>query len=118
MSRPKRQLDLTQEQLIHIISIYSEGASDVEVRAFIAKETGSCSLDLWKRWKEEEPEFKEAIEAGHLFSQAWWEKKGRKNIENKNFNATLWYMNMKNRFGWKDKQEHEIKPIDIKIDYV
>jgi hypothetical protein len=34
---------------------------------------------------------------------------GRKNIANKGFNSVLWYMNMKNRFGWADTQSIEHK---------
>ena len=47
-------------------------------------------------------------------------KQGRKNLENKEFNSTLWYMNMKNRFGWKDRNDlttndKEIQPVVVNL---
>ena len=52
-----------------------------------------------------------AIKRGLQLSQAWWEKQGRTNLISKyqgdTFNATLWYMNMKNRFKWVDKIQNE-----------
>lgn len=53
------------------------------------------------------PEFSLAIKNGEFASRGWWEGEGRKNIDNKEFNSGLWYMNMKNRFGWRDKPEEE-----------
>lgn len=64
------------------------------------------------RWMDEHEEFREAIKSGREFSQGWWEKQGRVALREKEFSPTLWYMNMKNRFGWKDKQEteHNVAP--------
>lgn len=56
-------------------------------------------------WMELYPELVDAIKKGKEFSQGWWEHEGRTSLRDKNFNPTLWYMNMKNRFGWADRQE-------------
>ena len=108
--RPKEGIDsLWDTWEKDVIALYSEGASDVEIKATIALYRGSYSNDLWDRWLKEETKFSETIKRGKLLSNMWWEKKGRKNLENKDFNYTGWYMNMKNRFGWKDKSETEIR---------
>lgn len=88
-----------------ILGMYSHGASDKEVKALIYHWLGKFSNDLWNRWMEEEEEFSETIKRGRMLSEAWWEMQGRTNLTIKDFNATLWYMNMKNRFGWADSQK-------------
>jgi len=41
--------------------------------------------------------------------QAWWEMKGRTNMENREFNSSLWSFNVKNRFrkDWQDSKSVE-----------
>jgi hypothetical protein len=88
-----------------VILLYSEGASDVEVKALIHKWRGTFSNNLWDRWMEEESEFWETIKKGRALSEAWWQAEGRKALRDQRFNYTGWYMNMKNRFGWADNHK-------------
>jgi len=118
VGRPKKTVDETFKDwsnwIVEITDLYREGASDVEIKSLISLHCGSISNDLWDRWLKDEDKFSETIKIGRAFSQAWWEKNGRINLENKDFNYTGWYMNMKNRFKWKDRTDvtSDEKPID------
>ena len=114
--RPKDDLScLPDEWYKDVLNLYKEGASDVEVKALIYQWKGSFSNDLWDRWMKEEPQFSETIKAGKFLSESWWAKKGRTNLENKEFSFTGWYMNMKNRFKWTDRQETTLEGGDKPI---
>lgn len=104
--RPTENLDsLPEDWYAKVLKLYKEGASDVEVKSLIYEWRGSFSNDLWDRWIEDEPEFSETIKVGRMLAETWWHKNGRSNLQNKEFNYTGWYMQMKNRFGWRDKQD-------------
>jgi len=105
-----------------ILDLYEEGGSDVEVKAMIYKWRGAFSNSLWNRWLEEYEEFSQTVKGGKLLSEAWWNSKGRKNLENKEFSFNGWYMQMKNRFGWTDRTDHttDSKPLSntIKVEII
>lgn len=83
-----------------ILNLARQGASDVELAVFL-----DISRDTFYEMQKREPIFSDTIKKAHDLCEAWWLEKGRKGVTEKNVDATLWYMNMKNRFGWKDKQE-------------
>jgi hypothetical protein len=83
-----------------ILDEMGKGASLVEVACLL-----KISRDTLYRLCKDDREFGDTIKRGQDLSEAWWTREGRLNLENKDFSATLWYMNMKNRFGWKDKSE-------------
>lgn len=84
------------------VELMAEGASKTEVAA----ELGLGSKQMLYEYCKKYDSFRDAIKKGELLSEAWWERHGRKNIGNKEFNSTLWYMNMKNRFKWSDRTEN------------
>ena len=84
------------------VELMEQGASKTEVAAAL----GFCRKQRLYDYCEKVKEFDDAIKKGELLSESWWEKHGRLNITNKDFNSTLWYMNMKNRFKWSDRQEY------------
>lgn len=39
---------------------------------------------------------------GETLNQAWWERMARHNLEKGSINTALWFINMRNRFGWSN----------------
>lgn len=97
MGRPSKYKPEIAEQ---IIAMMKEGMSIEEVclELNIAKQT-------FYNWCDKHVELLDAKKEGVDFAQGWWMKQGRIALRDKDFNATLFYMNMKNRFGWRDRQE-------------
>ena len=119
VGRPKESLEsLPDNWHEEVLELYSEGAADVEIKALIYQWRSNFSNNLWDRWMEEEQEFWETIKKGRMLSESWWNKSGRKNLKSKDFSYTGWYMNMKNRFGWRDKQETTLQGGDKPIETI
>ena len=94
------------EMLPRMLQLYAEGCSDVEVHTEL-----EISGDTFYRWIKENPEFSETVKQGKELSKAWWLAQARRCLEyssgpgTSRLDAALWYMNMKNRFGWSDRQD-------------
>lgn len=84
-----------------VVELMSQGASKLEVCGAL----GVFDQETLIEWEKKYPDFSEAIKTGVQQSEIWWQRKGRQNVDNKEFNTALWYINMKNRFGWRDKKE-------------
>lgn len=107
MAQVGRPSKYTSDMLPIVIELMKEGASLIEVSAAIG--VNDETIQDWKdpkspRYKEE---FSVAIQEGVRLSAAWWQRMGRTNLKEKDFQTGLWYANMKNRFGWRDKTETE-----------
>jgi len=100
MAKVGRPTKYKPEMCETVVELMKEGASQEEVIGSL-----DISKDTYYRWKEENKEFSDSIKRGISLSRAWWEKEGRISLRDREFNYTGWYMNMKNRFKWADKQE-------------
>ena len=105
MARPTKYKAEYKDVLLNLMK---EGAAIEE----ICLELDICVQTLYN-WIEQHPEFLESKKKGESFSKGWWMREGRTNLENKDFNYTGWYMNMKNRFGWADRTQNESK-VEVK----
>jgi len=95
-----RPTKYTEDMCDKVVELMSQGASKCEV----GLELG-ITEDTFYRWIKEHKLFSEAVKKGEWFSKGAWEKMGRLSLRDKDFNYTGWYMNMKNRHGYSDKQE-------------
>ena len=114
--RPLKKLeDLPEGWENIIINLSKEGASIVVL---------AVALDITRQTlynlSERDEHFLDTIKKCKRYCEAWWLSKGRTELDNKDFSYTGWYMNMKNRFGWADKQENKNENThtgEIKINY-
>jgi len=75
--------------------------------------------DTLYEWCKRHKEFSDTKSRFINASRLWWERLGQHGAAGKlpGFNAASWIFNMKNRFGWTDRQEvtHEGSEIKIEI---
>lgn len=85
--------------------------------------TIGVSRDSLYEWAKVHPEFSDAKKVGTELGRLFWEKLGRDHIlsesesygnnqggKSKSLNSAVYIFNMKNRFGWRDKQPDEEAP--------
>lgn len=88
-------------------------------KTVVAASLGISRKVFWE-WERRHLALAEALKEGEMLSQLWWETEGLKAMQGgtPGFNAAVWIFNMKNRFGWRDKQEitgDDDKPVSVTI---
>lgn len=84
------------------------------MRQGLSFETFAAKIDVNRdtiyEWRNQHDEFSDAVKKGFDLSQTYWEQMGVAGMAGKikNFNATIWIFNMKNRFKWRDRQPEEV----------
>jgi hypothetical protein len=90
-----------------MIAMAQEGFSDVEMRRELCLDGGKISTRIWYQLKEKDAEFRDTINICKPLIEAWWVGVARQSINRQFFQHQAWLINMKNRFGWKDKTDIE-----------
>ena len=98
--RPTKYKEEFCEQVPELMA---DGMSKVEICAKLG-----FGYDAFLDWQKKYPRFSESVKKGDRLSEAWWMTQGRISLRERDFNSTLWYMNMKNRHGWADKHEVDV----------
>lgn len=100
MAKVGRPTKYKPEMCDMVLPVMQDGGSIEQV---------ALKLDISKptlyEWIRDYPEFSNAINKGRLASECWWQSKGHKNLENKDFNAYLYKINMQNRFDWRENKK-------------
>ena len=94
-----------------LVDKMSQGYSFEACAGFIG-----VSFQTLYNWAQKYPQFLEAKKEAFAAGRVFWEKLAIDNIINSfqgdTLNASIWIFNMKNRFGWKDKNELELTGSD------
>ena len=93
---------------------YLVGCSDVEVRAKLKLTEG-----MWDALYNDPVNsgFHEVVSFGRGMAKAWWMQQARENLKNRTFQSNLWYMVMRNQYGYSDKTTITTKePSDLTND--
>lgn len=100
VGRPRTTLDDLPEGWHQImLDCGQEGGSAVEARCLLG-----IGMSAWETLIEDFAEFRETEKTRKALCAVWWERQGRRMATGADGNATVWIFNMKNRFGWHDKQ--------------
>lgn len=77
-----------------------DGGSANEARCLLGIERSA-----WNTLLNDSEEFRASENIRNALCEAWWERQGRVMTVNGGGSPPVWIFNMKNRFGWRDKQD-------------
>jgi hypothetical protein len=103
--KPGRPTDYAPELCEAVVELGREGKSRLQIAATLGKAKSTLQV-----WEDKYPAFAEAMALAKELEQAWWEDMGQKGLKmGKNFNATAFIFQMKNRFRSDYRDTHEIE---------
>lgn len=101
VGRPRTTVDDLPEDWQEIMrQCGQEGGSAVEARCLLG-----IGDSAWGTLLEDSEDFRRTEKERQALCEVWWERTGRNMAKGTDGNATVWIFNMKNRFGWRDKQD-------------
>lgn len=101
VGRPRTTVnDLPENWRQIMLDCGQDGGSATECRCLLG-----IAQTAWTTLLEDSEEFRIAEKERQALCEVWWERQGRKMTVEGQGNATVWIFNMKNRFGWRDRQE-------------
>ena len=102
VGRPTKYMAEMCEQVIELGKL---GKSRTQMAAALGVLTETMGL-----WGKAHPEFSDALKRANEFSQAWWEDMGQAGLGmGKDFNATAFIFQMKNRFRADYTDVHKLE---------
>lgn len=92
------------EKMEEVLQLFSQGASLDEVVACLG-----ISRTTFYNWinSSDKQQFTEIMRIGVQLAKAWWDCQGRDGLTQGPFNARLWEVNMRNRYGWMGRDQAE-----------
>ena len=99
---PPNKKTFTPEMAETILELGKQGASQKAMYAAIG-----ISKTTAAKWKEEDPEFAEAMSLATTYAQSWWESMMLANIDNKAFNSRVAELALKGQFpdDYRDRMD-------------
>ena len=103
VGRPRTTVDdLPDDWESIMINCGKRGGSEVEMRVLLG-----IGESAFYTLCNDSTQFQRTRKLSRDLCNVWWERRGRDMAIGKDGNPTVWIFNMKNRFGWRDKQEIE-----------
>lgn len=103
VGRPRTTVDdLPSDWKDILMSCGQDGGSAVEMRCLLG-----IGQSAWDTLISDSEEFRVTVKNSQDLCRVWWEKRGREMSIGSEGNSAVWIFNMKNRFGWRDKQDIE-----------
>jgi site-specific recombinase XerD len=104
-------VSLPQNWTTHMIDLFSEGRSDIEV----IKALG-ITRKQFNSYYDRSQAFRDLVDWGRDLAEAWWVEQSRTNLGDKNFNTTLYKARMQKFYDWSDKVDTQNKNVNTEVD--